>query len=72
MASISLAGGENPALGSNDRGITISWLTDALAPAVVALVQLAVVTAALHVARLAKARAAAAEAELEALRADKP
>jgi hypothetical protein len=46
----------------------ISWLTDALAPAVVALVQLAVVTLGLEVARRAKLRAAAAEAELESLR----
>lgn len=43
----------------------MEWLIEGLAPAVVALVQLAVVTAALHVARLAKARAEAAERELE-------
>jgi hypothetical protein len=41
-----------------------SWLT-AVQPAVVALVQLAVVTAALHVARLAAKRAALAEKELD-------
>ena len=43
-----------------------SWLI-AVEPALVALVQLVVVTAALHVARLARLRAARAEAELELL-----
>ncbi len=49
----------------------MEWLTVALQPVVVALVQLAVVTAALHVAKLARQRARESQRELDRLRASR-
>lgn len=50
----------------------MNWLTEALGPAVVGLAQLAVVTAALAVARIAKRRAAYLEGVLDGLLGDAP